>query len=134
MPKKKGQPRDGVYTRKDRVGFWMSYVDAQGRRKQKKIDAANITIAKQIRAAELQKIEHAKALGFTPAGNEQFSELAKRFLEYQKPRLSAASFIRETGIVNKQLTPFFKGQAVRTYSVTSPSAARRLRRTASRKN
>ncbi|NOT62418.1 MAG: site-specific integrase [Acidobacteria bacterium] len=110
MPRKNGQPRDGIYTRKDRPGFWMSYVDAQGRRKQKKLNAANITIAKDLRAAELRKIEHAKALGFTPASDEQFAELAKRFLEYQKPRLSDASFIRETGIVNKQLIPFFNCQ------------------------
>jgi len=46
MAKKTPQKRDGVYQRKDRLGWWISWTDAQGRRRCRKTDAANITQAK----------------------------------------------------------------------------------------
>jgi hypothetical protein len=51
VAKKAAQKRDGVYTRKDRPGFWITWTDAQGDRRYRKTDAANITQAKQIIAA-----------------------------------------------------------------------------------
>ena len=119
MPRRTGHIRDGVYTRKDRAGFWMSFVDAQGRRCQKKIDAANITVAKQIRAQELSRIEQAKALGFTPPGEDKFAELGTRFLKYQKARLTPMAYDREAGIVTQRLAPFFNGKvaAIRRHEV-----------------
>src|SRR5262245_24932419 len=53
MAKKKAEKRDGVYSRPDRKGFWISWVDAQDRRRRRKTDANNITQAKEILAAEL---------------------------------------------------------------------------------
>lgn len=110
MARKTGHVRDGVYTRKDRPGFWISFVDAQGRRRQKKIDAPNITVAKQIRAQELSRIEQAKALGFTPPGEEKFAEVGERFLKYQKARLTPMAYDREEGIMKQRLMPFFNGK------------------------
>jgi hypothetical protein len=42
MPKKTPQKRDGVYQSKDRPGWWISWTDAQGRRRYRKTDAQNI--------------------------------------------------------------------------------------------
>jgi hypothetical protein len=74
MPKKSPQKRDGVYARKDRKGLWISWTDAQGRRRRRKTDAQNITQAKQILAAELLRVEQARILGHNPPGKETFKE------------------------------------------------------------
>jgi len=107
MPKKTVQTRDGIYQRKDRVGFWISWTDAQGRRRCRKTDAQNITQARTIRSAELLRVERARALGFTPPGEETFAEVANRFDAHQKARLTARSYDREHSIIEMHLKPFF---------------------------
>lgn len=99
--------RDGIYQRKDRGGFWISWTDAQGRRRCRKTDAQNITQARQIRSAELLRVERTKALGFSPPGQATFAQVATRFLKYQKARLTRKSFERENGIIEKHFKPFF---------------------------
>lgn len=100
------QKRDGVYQRKDRAGFWISWTDAQGRRRSRKTDAANITQAKQIRAAELLRVEQAKILGHAPPGKDTFGEVAAAYLKHQRARLSPKSYEREESIVRVRLAQF----------------------------
>lgn len=107
MPRKSSQKRDGIYTRPNRDGFWITWTDAQGRRRYRKTDAQNITQAKQFRSAELLKVEQAKALGFNPPGEESFAEVAARYMQYQKARITPKAFQREQGIVEKHLIPAF---------------------------
>ena len=95
MTRKLGQTRDGIYQRNDRGGFWISWTDAQGRRRFRKTDAQNITQARQIRAAELLRVEQAKVLGFSPPGEDNFETVARRYLVHQKVRLSNSSYLRE---------------------------------------
>ena len=106
MPRK-SQQRDGVYQRQDRAGFWISWIDAQGRRRVRKTDAHNITQAKQFRSAEMLRVEQAKALGFNPPGAETFAAVARRFLHYQKARLTQKAYEREKGITENHLIPAF---------------------------
>jgi hypothetical protein len=106
MPKKTPQKRDGVYQRKDRPGWWISWTDAQGRRRFRKTDAQNITQAKQIRAAELVRVEQARILGHAPPGDETFGEIASRYLKYQKARLTPTTYNREEGILRVHLGQF----------------------------
>jgi len=106
MAKKTVQKRDGVYQRKDRPGWWISWTDAQGRRRYRKTDAQNITQAKQIRAAELLRVEQARILGYQPPGEDTFGEVAERYLKYQKARLSLAGYAREEVILRIHLAPF----------------------------
>lgn len=107
MARKTKEKRDGVYTRKDRPGFWITWTDAQGRRRFRKTDAQNITQAKQIRAAELVRVEQAKILGFNPPGKETFAEVAARFLKYQEGMLTPKAYDREAGIIRLHLVPFY---------------------------
>src|SRR5262245_35804249 len=86
--KSKSKQAPGIYEREDRKGFWISWTDAQGRRRRRKTHAQNITQAKKVRAAELSRVEQAKALGFAPPGKETFAEGTKRYLNYQKARLT----------------------------------------------
>jgi integrase len=110
MTRKSGQPRDGIYQRNDRGGFWISWTNAQGRRRFRKTDAQNITQARQIRAAELLRVEQAKVLGFSPPAEENFEMVARRYLVHQRVRLSKASYLREKVSIDKHLSPFFPGR------------------------
>jgi integrase len=100
---------DGVYTRPDRGGYWISWNDARGRRRYRKTDAQTLTQARAARAAELVRVEQAKVLGFTPPGKETLSELAPRYLAHQKARISKTGYLREEGIVKAHLMPSFSG-------------------------
>lgn len=106
MAKKTAQKRDGCYERPDRGGWWISWTDAQGRRRQRKTDAQNITQAKQIRSAELLRVEQAKMLGQMPPGEETFKEVADRYLKYQNARLKPASYKREEIVRRVHLSRF----------------------------
>lgn len=107
MAKKSEQKRDGVYERPDRKGFWISWIDAQNKRRRRKTDAAKITQAKQILAAELLRVEQAKMLGHAPPSKETFGKVAERYLKHQKARLTPKAYDREAGIVEKHLQRFF---------------------------
>lgn len=105
MPRK--TLKDGVYTRKDRGGYWISWTDAQGRRRYRKTSAESLVQARKILAAERIRVEQAKVIGFAPPGEEMFEEVAKRFLAHQKARLTPKAYERESSIINGHLTPFF---------------------------
>jgi len=130
MAKKSAQKRDGVYQRKDRPGWWISWTDAQGRRRFRKTDAQNITQAKQIRSAELLRVEQAKILGHAAPGDETFEDVAKRYLKYQNARLAPKSYAREESILRVHLAQFnslklssFRKVDIQRY-VTEAAAAR----------
>jgi site-specific recombinase XerD len=111
--------RDGIYKRKDRPGFWISWSDAQGRRRRRKTDAQTAHQARSALSAELVKVEQARVIGFTPPGEETFAAVAQRFLVHQKVRLTPRAYEREKGIVEAHLIPFFacKLSAVRRVDV-----------------
>lgn len=99
--------RDGIYKRKDRPGLWISWIDAQGRRRRRKTDADNTHQARSALSAELVKVEQARVLGFAAPGDETFNDVAQRFLTHQKARLTQRAYEREKGIIEGHLIPFF---------------------------
>lgn len=101
---------DGVYKRKDRPGFWISWLDAQKRRRYRKTDARTLEQARLARSAETVRVEQARTLGFMPPGEDSFSLVAERFLQHQKARLTPKSYMREKLIVDLHLKPFFPGK------------------------
>src|SRR5215472_5386984 len=101
---------DGIYTRKDRPGYWISYKDGDGRRRRRKVDAPNNELAKIARSGELIRAEQSRALGFTPPSETSFAEVAEQYLRHQKARISAKNYERERGIVEDHLKPFFAGE------------------------
>ena len=102
--------RDGVYTRKDRPGFWISWIDASGKRRQRKTDACTLKQARNALAAERLRVEQARMLGFNPPGEETFSEVSARYLKHQAARLSTKAYDRTRGVVEGQLNPAFAGK------------------------
>jgi integrase len=99
--------KDGVFTRKDRDGYWISWTDAQGKRRYRRSHAETLAQARSMRSAELLKAEQSKTLGFCPPGDEKFAEVATRFLQHQKARLSEKAYVRESGIVKDRLQQFY---------------------------
>lgn len=102
-----GTQTDGVYTRADRSGLWISWTDAQGRRRYRKTNARTLAQARAARAAELLRVEQAKTIGFNPPGDETFADVASRFCSHQKARLTTKAYLREKLIIDLHLKSYF---------------------------
>jgi len=74
MPRRKVSDRDGVFTRKG--SYYISFIDAQGCRRQRKLKGTyTLTQARALRAAEQQKVEKAQTLGYVPPTRATFAEI-----------------------------------------------------------
>jgi integrase len=116
MARKQTHRRDGIYERPDRPGWWGSWTDASGRRRRKRFDFPKFTQAKEALDAEKLKVAEAKKFGRPLPSEDSFEAFAGEFLKYQEKRispqvakgkLSQAEYIRQKGIVEKHLKPFF---------------------------
>ena len=105
MPRAKA--RDGIYTRKDRPGFWASWMDASGRRRRRKLNAATLQQARTLLNAEKARADELKTKGYAAPVADSFGLVLDRYLKYQKPRLSHGSYERTRGIVEGHLRPCF---------------------------
>ena len=97
MPKAK--ERDGVFQRKDRSGWWVSYVDASGKRKKEKVTAFTRTQAMTALSQIKTRIERESILGVKPASEITTADLLKRFKTHQKAHLRPTTFVRLDGIL-----------------------------------
>jgi len=115
MPKQR--KRDGVYWRKDRGSWWVSFVDASGHRQRKPaigLDGAEANNHDEARVCldeEHRKVREQANLkpGEVLACIDSFADIAARFLAYQKPRLTPKAYDREEGI-SAHLKAFFPGR------------------------
>jgi hypothetical protein len=126
--RRQNMPRngDGIYTRSDWPGYWISYKDADGRRRQRKVEAPNRTKAPDLRSGYVSREETAKAHGVRPAGPDSFANVATQYLAQQKARTGAANYRREHDILHGHLIPFFAGEirAIRKATVQRYVTAR----------
>ena len=96
MPKRK-RDRDGVFIR--RGSYWISFIDSQGRRKQRKLKGViSLTEARKLRNKELENAEKARTLGYTPPTKDTFAQFVHRYLRHQEARLTPAAYERTKGI------------------------------------
>jgi integrase len=108
MPRGKAKDRDGIFTRKDRPGaFYGSWVDANGKRRKRKLDAHTLQQARTLLAAERARVDRHKTLGYAEPTRESFAEMIPRYLKHQKPRISAQSYVRTEGIISNHLRGAF---------------------------
>jgi integrase len=113
MPRGKKRDRDGIFTRKDRPGaFYASWTDASGHRRKRNLNTYTLQQARDLLAAERQKAEKARILGYTPPGKDTFSEIISRYLQHQKARLTARAYERTRGVVEGHLKSAFGGVRV----------------------
>ena len=107
MPKQR--KRDGVFWRKDRRRWWVSYVDVQGQRvREPAPDAQNHEEAQAYREDKRRQVreQHNLKPGEVLACRDSFADVAERFLAYQKPRLTPKAYEREESIA-VHLNAFF---------------------------
>jgi integrase len=117
MARKQVQRRDGIYTRKDRGGYWASWVDATGRRRQRKLAAHTLQQAQAALAAERLRVEEHIKFGKPLPTEDTFEAFADEFLKFQerriatqvvKGKLSKQEYARQKGIVEQHLKPYFR--------------------------
>jgi integrase len=106
----KKRDRDGVHRRADRDGFFISYTDATGKRRLKKVHAANLREARKMRSGYIARVEKQKVLGVTDAEDTDFGQVTARYLKYQKPRVSEDTYERLEGIIEQHLKPALAGK------------------------
>lgn len=99
--------RDGVYTRKDRKGFWIQWKDAEDRRHIEKTHAPTLQQARAILAKKREDAEKARVFGYAPPSRDTVSQFAAVYLKHQQARLSPKAYERTKGVVNKHLLPKF---------------------------
>src|SRR4051812_28410779 len=110
MARRNAKNRDGIYTRKDRPGFWGSWIDASGKRRQRKFVAHALQQARNLLNGEKARVEKTVTLGYAPPSTESFEAVSKRFLKHQEARLTPRAYTRERGIMEAHLQPFFTGR------------------------
>lgn len=98
---------DGIFRRKDREGHWLSWVDAQGRRRKRKARGLTLGEARAELQAERVRVRKAIELGFAPPGKDTFSEISERYLAHQRHRLTPKEYERQELILENHLKPFF---------------------------
>ena len=97
MPKAK--ERDGVFQRTDRSGWWVSYVDATGKRTREKVTAFTRTQAMTALSQIKTRIERERILGVKSASEITTADLLARFKTHQKAHLRPTTFVRLDGIL-----------------------------------
>lgn len=94
MPKTQTQQRDGVFTRADRKGFFVSYIDASGIRRKQKIVAHTRAQAVTVLQAIKTRVQQEKILGVKHISEITVSDLFERFRRHQKARVRPATYER----------------------------------------
>jgi integrase len=97
MPRAK--ERDGVFQRKDRRGWWVSYIDASGKRHKEKVTAHTRTQALNALSAIRTREEKGRILGVKAASEIGTADLLARYKRHQKTRLRPTTFERLDGIL-----------------------------------
>ena len=98
MPRAK--ERDGVYYRKDR-GIWsVSYIDASGKRVRQKVEAHTRQQAMDALRRIKTKEEKARTLGVRPASEITLESLFMRYQKHQKARIRPTTFAPLGGILD----------------------------------
>ncbi len=98
MPKAK--ERDGVYQRKDRAGWWVSYIDASGARVRQKVEAHTRQQALDALRRIRTKEEVARTLGVRPASEITTEALFDRYKRHQRARIRPSTYERLGGILD----------------------------------
>ena len=98
MPK--ARQRDGVYYRKDRAGWWVSYMDASGERVRQKVEAHTRQQALDALRRLRTKEEIARTLGVRPASDITTDALFERYKRHQKARIRSTTYERLGGILD----------------------------------
>jgi hypothetical protein len=105
-----------VYRQEGAEGYVIRWKDESGRRRGRLVKTTSVKVAREALASEKAKVEKARILGQPLPSDDTFKEWADAFLKHQERRitpqvirgkLSRAEFIKQKGIIEAQLKPFF---------------------------
>jgi hypothetical protein len=83
MAEKKKRDRDGICIRKG--SYYISFSDAAGRRVQRQLKGVvSLTKARELRNAELARVEKARTLGYAEPTKDTFAEIIPRYLSTRR--------------------------------------------------
>jgi len=104
-----------VFQRKDRSGWWVSYVDASGKRKKKRVTAHTRTQAMTALSQIKTRVEQERILGVKYVSEISTADLFKRFKAHQKAHLRPTTFARLDGILEtlKAALPLYAKEITR---------------------
>jgi integrase len=91
--------RDGVFQREDCKGWYVSYVDAQGKRRKQRVEAHTRTQALEALSQIKMKEQRDFLLGVKEQSDISTEDLFNRYLEHQGQRLKPTTLERVTAIV-----------------------------------
>lgn len=95
----KAKVGDGVYQRDDRPGWWLSHIEAHGKRIRRKCGAQTriqaLTFLNMVKTQE----EKARTLGVRPVSDITLTSLFDRFKRHQKTHLRPTTYERLGGIL-----------------------------------
>ena len=117
MPKKRRRDQDGLYKRGDSPYWWVSYVNASGKRTRRSTGIANRKEAEALLSKWRLEAREERNWGTQPS--RSFDELMLAYLE--GPSRKKRSHERDRYSA-KRLFPFFTGRALETLSATDATA------------
>jgi integrase len=95
----KQQVRDGVFQRKDTAGWYASYIDANGIRRKRRVQAHTRTQAVDALHALKTKVQTEKVLGVRHVSDMTTDDLLTRYKRHQKTRVAPSTFERIDSIL-----------------------------------
>jgi hypothetical protein len=116
MPRKKLGAAGNVYQQHGREGYVIRWIDSTGRRRSRSLTTATLKEAREMLAVEKHNVAEAKRFGKPLPSDVTFRDWADEFLRLQQKRITAqvvrgklsrGEFIRQQGIVEKHLKPYF---------------------------
>jgi hypothetical protein len=103
---RKGGARDGLYQRKDRRGWWISYLDADGRRRRECV-ATDYRTAVMRRREILSAITRGEILGVRDEEIRVRAFVENKYWPTVKASVSLGEQIRAQSILDTQILPHF---------------------------
>lgn len=95
----RAQVRDGVFQRRDRAGWWVSYIDSSGSRRKRKVEAYTRRQAMAALSALKTKAQKEQILGVKHVSEMSTAELFDRYKRYQRTRVRSTTFERLESIL-----------------------------------
>jgi integrase len=96
----KRKDRDGVFQRKDRQGWWVSYINRDGMRQRQKVEAHTRAQAVAVLGLIKARAEKERELNIRPDDGISTAELMAKYKRYQRTHTKPTTFSRLEGMLD----------------------------------
>ncbi len=95
----RAKQRDGVFQRKDRSGWWASFIDRDGIRRKEKLVAHTRPQAMAALHLIKARVQKERELGIKPDDGISTKDLMAKYLRYQRTHVRASTYSRLEGML-----------------------------------